>query len=480
MPAPPTAMETPSLRAVWAMMIGFFVIVVDSTIVAVANPVIKQDFDATYAAVIWVTSAYLLVFAAFLLVGGRLGDRFGPKSMYLAGLGLFTIASLWCGLSESIGMLIGGRIAQGVGAALLTPQTLSAITRSFPPERRGVAMSVWGATAGVGMLVGPLAGGLLVDQLGWQWIFLANVPVGVAGLVLAVRLIPTLPGRPHRLDLFGVLLSGAGVCLIVLALQEGRNHDWAPKTWAMISGGLVLLAAFVLWQAVQRTEPLIPLVLFRHRDFGLSNAGIALISFAFVGFAVPLMFYLQEVRGLSAAYAGLVTAPMAIATCVFAPIVGRLVDRVQPRAIIGPGFAMLTLALGWLALEMNASAPIWRLAIPLTVIGVAGAFTWEPLAVTASRTLAPELSGAGSAVYNTVRQVGAVFGSAGIAALMAALVGAESADTASDEMSQAMLLPAFAAALGTIAALFFVGVQTAQSRPVTEHRPPRRNVSTAL
>ena len=164
------------------MLVGFFMILVDATIVAVANPSIMAELGADYDTVIWVTSAYLLAYAVPLLLAGRLGDRFGPKNLYLVGLAVFTAASLWCGLAGSIEMLIAARVVQGIGAALLTPQTLSTITRIFPPERRGVAMSLWGATAGVATLVGPLAGGVLVDRLGWQWIFFVNVPIGIIGL----------------------------------------------------------------------------------------------------------------------------------------------------------------------------------------------------------------------------------------------------------------------------------------------------------
>src|ERR1700754_4361573 len=179
--------------ALWAMMVGFFMILLDSTIVAVANPSIMVKLGTGYDTVIWVTSAYLLAYAVPLLLAGRLGDRFGPKNLYLVGLAVFTAASLWCGLAGNIEMLIAARVVQGFGAALLTPQTLSTITRIFPPERRGVALSVWGATAGVATLVGPLAGGVLVDHLGWQWIFFVNVPIGALGIVLAVWLIPVLP-----------------------------------------------------------------------------------------------------------------------------------------------------------------------------------------------------------------------------------------------------------------------------------------------
>ncbi|MGV0714906.1 MFS transporter [Mycolicibacterium sp. XJ662] len=487
-PTPPGLTSSQPFRAVWAMMIGFFLIVVDSTVVAVANPVIKQDFATTYEAVIWATSAYLLMFAALLLVGGRLGDRFGPKNVYLVGLALFTAASSWCGLSESIGMLIVGRLAQGVGAALLTPQTLSVVTRIFPAERRGVAMSIWGATAAIGMFVGPLAGGVLVDGLGWRWIFLLNIPIGALGLILARRLVPALPGRRHRFDVLGVLLSGAGISLIVFGLQEGRNHSWALDIWLCLVGGLLLLAVFVIWQSVQPREPLVPLKLFRRRDFSLSNVGIALTSFAVVAFVVPLMFYLQDVRGLSATHAALVTVPMAVATGVLAPVVGRLVDRFHPRVIVGPGFAAMSVALVWLAMEMEPTTPVWRLMLPLTMIGAAGAFTWEPLAATASRTLPPELAGAGSAVYNTIRQVGAVLSSASIAALMAALLHRRPDDAAgqlpdtlqepfAEAMALSVLLPAAAAGLGVITALFFVGHPRS---PATARTQPKLKAGTTL
>jgi len=228
----PHAVENP-WNALWAMLVGFFMILVDATIVAVANPSIMAKLGADYDSVIWVTSAYLLAYAVPLLVAGRLGDRFGPKNLYLLGLTVFTAASLWCGLAGTIGMLIAARVVQGIGAALLTPQTLSTITRIFPPERRGVAMSLWGATAGVATLVGPLAGGVLVDHLGWQWIFFVNVPVGIIGFALAVWLIPVLPTSTHRFDVLGVVLSGVGMFMIVVALQEGQSHDWAPWIWAL-------------------------------------------------------------------------------------------------------------------------------------------------------------------------------------------------------------------------------------------------------
>ncbi|MED5816051.1 DHA2 family efflux MFS transporter permease subunit [Mycolicibacterium sp. 050232] len=473
----PTRPENP-WNALWAMMVGFFMILVDATIVAVANPTIMEQLGADYDGVIWVTSAYLLAYAVPLLVAGRLGDVYGPKNLYLVGLAVFTAASLWCGLAGSIEMLIAARVVQGIGAALLTPQTLSTITRIFPPERRGVAMSVWGATAGVATLVGPLAGGVLVGGLGWQWIFFVNVPIGILGLALAVWLVPVLPTQSHRFDVLGVVLSGIGMFLIVFALQEGQSRDWAPWVWATGAVGIAVMVAFVCWQAVNTAEPLIPLQIFKDRDFSLANLGVATIGFAVTAMILPLMFYAQTVCGLSPIRSALLTAPTAIASGVLAPVVGRIVDRAHPTPVIGFGFSAMAIGLTWLAMEMTPTTPIWRLLLPQLVMGIGMAFIWSPLAATATRNLPPDLAGAGSGVYNATRQVGSVLGSAGIAAYMTSRIGAEMPGAASAAprgegaaaelpeflhapfaaaMSQAMLLPAFVALFGVVAALFMLG-----------------------
>nr|MDP9168884.1 MFS transporter [Actinomycetota bacterium] len=472
-------------NALWALLVGFFMILLDATIVAVANPSIMDALHADYDAVIWVTSAYLLAYAVPLLLAGRLGDRFGPRNLYLAGLAVFTAASLWCGLAGSIGMLVAARVVQGVGAALLTPQTLSTITRIFPPERRGVALSVWGATAGVATLVGPLAGGVLVDGLGWQWIFIVNVPIGVLGLVLALIFVPVLPTEKHGFDVLGVALSGVAMFLIVFALQEGQSHDWAPWIWGTLLAGVVAMGGFIYWQAINPHEPLIPLKIFRDNDFSLSNLGIAVIGFAVTAMILPVMFYAQAVCGLSPTRSALLTAPMAIATGVLAPFVGRLVDRAHPRPIIGFGFSALAIALTWLSIEMTPTTPIWRLLLPFVLMGVGMAFIWSPLAATATRNLPPQLAGAGSGVYNTTRQVGSVLGSAGMAAFMTSRISAsmpggrgqgagEGAVTKlpgflhepfSNALSQSLLLPAFVALFGVIAALFLRGFGSDAAQP---------------
>lgn len=463
-------------NALWAMMVGFFMIMVDSTIVVIANPTIKADLHTGYATVVWVTSAYLLGYGVVLLVAGRLGDRFGTKNLYLIGLAVFTAASMWCGLSGSAAMLIAARVVQGVGAGVLTPQTLSTITRIFPPERRGVAVSLWGSTAGVATLVGPLVGGALVDGLGWQWIFFVNVPIGVAGLALAVWGVPALPTQAHRFDLVGVALSGLGMFLIVFGLQQGQAGHWQPWIWAMIVAGVGFMSVFVYWQAINTREPLIPLQVFADRDFTVCNAGVAITSFATTALMLPLPFFLQAGCGLSPTRSALVIAPMAVMGGVLAPFAGVLVDRYHPRPVLGFGFSMMAIGLTWLSFEMSPSTPIWRLLLPFAVIGVGSAFVWAPLTATATRNLPDDLAGTGSAVYNSVRQLGAVLGSAGMAAFMTWRIGAElpsaapvGDDTASAQlpeflrapfsaaMAQSVLLPAFIALFGIIAALFLLG-----------------------
>ena len=443
-------------NALWAMLVGFFMILLDTTIVAVANPGIMAALAITdYDDIVWVTSGYLLAYAVPLLLAGRLGDQFGPKNVYLVGLALFTGASLWCGLSGSIATLVAARVAQGVGAALLTPQTLTMITRLFPANRRGAAMSVWGATAGVATLLGPLAGGVLVDRLGWSWIFFVNVPVGLIGLVLAARLVPALPTHPHRFDPAGVALSGIGLFCIVFGLQEGQMYDWAGWIWGLIATGVGFMVVFVWWQRVNPREPLIPLGIFADRNFSLATLAIAAISFSATAMFLPLMFYAQSAAGLSPSRAALLTAPMAVASGGLAPVAGWIVDRYRPRPVIGFGFTTLAVALFWLSAEMQPGIPVWRLALPLAVLGMGMAFVWGPLAATATRNLPPAQAGAGSGVYNTTRQVGAVLGSSAMAALMSSRAAVAPTGPA---MAQAMLLPAAAAVCGMVVAFFLAGV----------------------
>ncbi|MEW1805724.1 DHA2 family efflux MFS transporter permease subunit [Pseudarthrobacter sp. NPDC080039] len=477
--------------ALWSLVIGFFMILIDSTIVSVANPRIMEGLHADINSVIWVTSAYLLAYAVPLLITGRLGDRFGPRRLYLLGLVVFTLASLWCGLAQNVETLIGARVVQGLGAAVMTPQTMAVITRIFPPDRRGSAMAIWGATAGMATLVGPILGGVLVDGLGWEWIFFINVPVGVVGFILALRNVPALSTHPHRFDIPGVLLSAVGLFLLVFGIQEGETYNWGTITgfisvWGLIIAGLVVLAAFVAWQRFNKGEPLLPLGLFRDRNFSLANLGITMVGFTVTSFGLPLIFYYQLVRGLTPTQSALLMVPMALISGGMAPVVGKIVDRVNPKYLAASGLVLMAVALVWNGLLMQPDTPILLFLLPSAVLGFANAGIWAPLSTTATRNLPPRQAGAGSGVYNTTRQIGAVLGSAAIAVLIQSRLAAElpsggPAASAgggmamggtlpeflkagfSTAMAQSILMPAAVVLAGAAVALFF-----AKPKPVQD------------
>lgn len=410
-------------RALWALCVGFFMILVDSTIVSVAMPDIMESLDADINAVVWVTSAYLLAYVVPLLITGRLGDKFGPKRVYMVGLVVFTLSSLWCGLTTSVGALILARVVQGLGAAAMTPQTMAVITRVFPPDRRGPAMGLWGAVAGIATLVGPILGGLLVDGFGWEWIFFVNVPVGLIALVLAWRLVPKLETHAHSFDWVGVVLSACGMFLLVYGIQQAHGVEWGPLIGPItvpfvIGGGVAFLVAFVLWQKHTTAEVLVPLSLFRDRNFTLACIAMTTVGFGVTSMAFPIMLWAQSVLGYSPTQAALLLAPMAILSGVLAPFVGRMVDTGNPRVLAGIGLASFSVALFWLGALLGPDTSPWAIMPPVLLLGVANGFMWAPISSTATRNLPMRFAGAGSGVYNTVRQVGAVLGSAAIAVAM--------------------------------------------------------------
>lgn len=485
--------------ALIALCVGFFMILVDMTIVAVAQPEIEAALDTDVNGVVWVSSAYLLTYAVPLLITGRLGDKYGPKNLYQLGLVVFTAASLWCGLADSITELIIARGLQGIGAAMISPQTMSMITRIFPPERRGAAMGVWGTVAGVATLVGPLMGGLLTDALGWEWIFFVNLPIGIVGLVLAARLVPQVPTHDHSFDWLGVVLSAVGLTVLVFAIQDGEKYHWAGWIWGLIGFGVAVMVGFVYWQSRIRTEPLVPLSLFGDRNFTLSSIGIASMGFAVSGMMIPIMFYLQLVLGMSPTQAALMMVPQAVLTGVLAPIVGRILDRVHPRTVITAALALQSLSLGWLGFLTRPETPVWQLLIPLSLMGLASAGIWSPLAATATRNLPWHQAGAGAGVYNTTRMIGTAIGSAAVGAMLQTRLAAElpevgaRATAAGNEvaqlpaalrdgfaaaMGQSLYLPAAALLVGVVASLFFVRPRHQQPVGPTAN-PPRQPVDFA-
>ncbi|WP_345001295.1 DHA2 family efflux MFS transporter permease subunit, partial [Tsukamurella soli] len=447
------------------MVIGFFMILVDTTIVSVATHSIMVDLHTDLNSVVWVTSGYLLAYVVPLLFSGRLGDMFGPKWIYLIGLVIFTLSSAWCGLSGSAALLITARVVQGVGAALMTPQTMAVITRIFPAHKRGTAMALWGSVAGVAILVGPLAGGFLVDNFGWKWVFFVNVPIGVVAFVLAVWLVPTLPTKKHKIDYLGILLSAAGLFLITFGLQEGQRYHWGTisgpiSIWLLIGVGIALLVIFGWWES-HTPEPLMSLSLFKDRNFTLANLGITTMGFAITGMSIPLMLFAQVSMGLSPMRSALLMIPLAVLSGALAPLSGRLTDRLHPRYLAGFGFAATAASFFWLGAVADPTARVIEIVAPLALMGIGNAFIWAPLSATATRNLPMSLAGAGAGVYNMTRQVGAVLGSAAVGVLMqrqlASKLGAvshghpvniEAMETSSGPAPHNILLP-FAQAMGT-------------------------------
>jgi EmrB/QacA subfamily drug resistance transporter len=403
--------------AMATMCLGFFMILTDGVIVSVATPTLVRDLRADVNTVVWVTSAYLLAFAVPLLITGRLGDRFGPKRIYLIGLAGFTLASLGCALAGSVETLIAARVVQGLAASLISPQTMAVITRVVPAERRGTAMGVWGAVAGLAGVGGPVLGGLLIEPLGWQSVFLVNLPVGLVGFVLAWRLVPALPTHGHRFDVPGVLLSAAAMLCLTYAIQEGS------MAWLLLTG-LVLLAVFVLVQARFAAEPLVPLSLFRRRNFALANVAIATLA-ACNAWALPFMLYAQEDRDLGVLQAALLLVPGAVVGGVVSPLAGRYVGRRHPAVLAGSGLGLYATALGALAVLLATAAPLCAVLTAAAFLGVGAGASWTLVSSIASTALPPEIAGAGSGVFNSLRSLGAALGAAGIGAVMQSRLAAQ-------------------------------------------------------
>ncbi|MER6872189.1 MFS transporter, partial [Amycolatopsis sp. NPDC000673] len=314
----------------WAVLVtlslGFFLTLLDLTAVNVAIPSMIETMGASLDEVLWVINVYILVLAALLIAFGRLGDVFGPRAMFVAGTAVFTAASVLCALSGDPAQLIAARAVQGLGAAALAPQTMTIIIGTFPPARRGTALGVWGAVAGVATIAGPTLGGLLVSSAGWRWIFVVNVPIGLLVLVLALLLVPDLRhGARRRVDVLGVVFAAAALACLTFALTEGQRYEWNATIWCLLGAGVLLLAVFLVQQRKrQHVDPLLPFVLFRDRGFAVMSFVSATVQVGMIGLFLPVMIYLQSVLRFSAVEAGLVMAPAMVVSAVLSPVAGRL------------------------------------------------------------------------------------------------------------------------------------------------------------
>ncbi len=413
----------------WAVLVvvslGFFMTLLDLTIVNIAIPNMILKLHATLDDVLWVLNAYALVLAVLVITAGRLGDLLGVRVMFAAGITVFTAASAACGFAPGPGWLIGFRAVQGLGAAMLMPQTLAIVTMVFPPERRGAAFGIWGAVAGLATVAGPTLGGLLVTAFDWRWIFFVNLPIGIAVLAVTFYLIPDLrPGRKHRLDILGVVLASLALLGICYGLVEGQRYDWGTiasfvSIPLVIGAGVALLAVFLLVQKLgQGGEPLVPFALFRNRNFSLMNWVSGTLSVGMLGIFLPFTIYLQDALGFSALKAGLTMAPASIVMIFIAPFLGRLTDKIGGKYILMSGLTLFGVGMGWVVLIASPSSS-WQDFLPaLIVAGIGMGATFAPMTTTAMRNVEPHLAGAASGMINTVRQVGSVIGTASVGALL--------------------------------------------------------------
>ncbi|QFQ02667.1 Multidrug resistance protein stp [Corynebacterium urogenitale] len=429
-------------RCLIALCIGFFMILLDQTIVAVATPAIQRDLGGDYGQIIWVTSVYLLCFAVPLLVTGRLGDRWGPKNLYIAGMVIFTLSSLWCGLAGSVEQLIIARGVQGIGASLLTPQTMSVINRVFPRNKRGAALGIWGSTAGLSTLTGPLLGGFITGFAGWHWVFFINVPIGVLSVAMVAAWVPRFKPSEKPIDPLSIVLSIVTMTSLIYAIQEGQRAGWAWWIW-----GLFLLAAVCLFFFIRRQEAvlhtgrdaLIPLDLFRRKHFAFGNISIFAMGFTVAGMMVPVMLFLQQVHGLEPLTAGLMMTPMSLLAFFLSPLVGRAVDKHDPRPLAVAGFGVMALGLAVMVTVMMTGVSHWWVLVSSVILGVGNPLVWAPNSTTTLRDLPPRFAGAGSGMYNTTRQLGAVTGAAIIGLVLQVRMVGLPADDAGQAFGAALI-----------------------------------------
>jgi EmrB/QacA subfamily drug resistance transporter len=449
-PGPTTAGERTGRGPVWTLVIvsaALFMVVLDNLVVTVALPVIREDFGATLQDLEWTVNAYVLTFAVFLLTGATLGDRFGRRRIFLLGVGLFTAASAAAALAPDAGTLVLARAAQGVGAALVAPLTLTLLAAAFPADRRGLALGIWSGISGAGVALGPVVGGAVVEGISWQWIFWINVPIGLLLIPIAARMLGESYGGSGGLDPVGLTLAGGGLFGVVFGLVRGQALGWeSPLIVASLAIGLVLIATFVLWE--RRTPaPMLDMSLFRRRAFSVTNGVGLLMTFGMFGSIFLLTQFLQFANGLSPWEAGVRIALWTGTTMLVAPLAGVLAERFGARAFMAAGLAMQAVALGWIAVVAEPGLAFGSLIVPFVLAGGGMGLVFAPSASALLSVVSDAEAGQASGANNAIREVGGVLG---VAVLGAIFAGAGS--YATPEAFMAGLTPAVWAGAGVLAA----------------------------
>jgi len=440
-----------------AVAVGLFMIMLDNTVVNVALPSIQADLEIGLSELEWIVAGYALTFAALMLTGGKVADAYGRRLVFVVGIAVFTLASLFCGLADSGEMLIAARILQGVGAALMNPATLSIIAATFPPAERGAAIGIWAGVSALALAIGPLVGGLIAEHLTWSWIFFVNVPVGIAGIAASFLLIDESKDETHeRLDIPGLVTSGIGLFALTYALIEANSYGWtsARILGAFALAGLALLA-FVLLERHQHA-PMLPLDLFANRTYTGANVVILLVALAMFGVFFFVSLYMQNILGYSPVQAGAAFLPMTVLIILVAPIAGKTSDRVGSRWLMTTGMTLLAVQL-LLFSRLGEDASYWELLPALMIGGIGMAMTMTPSAAAATRSVPVEKSGVGAAVLSAFRQVGGSLGIAVMGAIMASeLDGQRTPDAFLAGFEKALVVAAGIAFLGAVVSAVLV------------------------
>jgi EmrB/QacA subfamily drug resistance transporter len=414
----------PENRKWWtlgAVAFGLFMIMLDNTIVNVALPSIQRDLDIGISELEWVFNGYALTFGVLMLTGGKLADLLGRRRIFIAGLVIFTLASLFCGLATSAGWLIGARVVQGAGSALMNPATLSIITATFPPRQRGMAIGIWAGVSAMALAIGPLVGGLITEHWSWNWIFFINVPVGILAIIVTRLVVDesrdTSAGQ--RLDLPGLMTSAVALFALTYALIEANNYGWtSARILGLFAVAIVGFVAFVLLEKHQRA-PMLDLDLFRNGTFAGANSVMLLVGLAMFGVFFYNSLFIQNVLGFSAVQTGASFLPMTVLIIIVAPIAGKFSDRVGSRWLVGVGMVLLSASL-FIFSRLDATSNFWDILPGLLIGGFGMAIVMTPITAAAMGSVPIDKAGVGSAVLNSMRQVGGSLGIAVMGAIVAA------------------------------------------------------------
>jgi EmrB/QacA subfamily drug resistance transporter len=443
-------------RAGWTLAIvsiALFMTSLDNLVVGIALPSIRAELGGSLESLEWTVNAYTLAFAVFLLGGAALGDRFGRKRMFSAGLALFTASSAFAALAPSIDALVAARALQGLGAAIVLPLTLTLLNEAVAPERRGAALGIWAGVSGLGVALGPLVGGAVVEGISWHWIFWLNVPVGLALIPLAVRMLTESYGPNSRLDLPGLALAGIGLLGLTFGIVRADSLGWTSSTvLASVGAGVVLLAAFLAWES-RAPQPMLPLRFFRSRGFSATNGVSFAMFFGTFGSIFLLSQFFQVAQGLGPLEAGLRTLPWTGMPMIVAPLAGLLSDRIGSRPLMATGLALQAGALAWLAVISDPSTPFAELIAPFVMAGTGMALVFAPSANAVLSSVRPSEAGQASGATNAIREVGGVMGVAVLASVFSAHGGYGDPQTFTDGITAALPIGAAVLAAGALIAL---------------------------